>query len=435
MNRRDAGWPEQFVYVCSATRAALVNMLPIIHADLHRVRGLVVFCGASGPDSPDGTAQAEAIEPAERLEKVLSSWTNGRLSAANGTVTTLYGDPGDFAAWRGNMGRVFEAFGSPEGTALPILFNIKGGTKEMAIGGILGRTDEERFQIVTVRGEPLQVERVSRSRQAALPVQGRMLGLRQYLAIYGLWEDDGAPGEMRRNGLESFYREQGRAIRAFAAAVLADAPRIAAALNRIAGGCFSGPGGRTFESSNFGIATPLPAAAFVALDGFPGLAIGRDDHGTPVDCTIETEAAANFLRGGWLEALLYLEIADAMRKRNDVEIAASLRIRLRNGANQIAEFDIAVLIRSQLHLIEAKTANMGSAVSAEAGERSFAQLDSMKRLLLGQVGKALIVNPRVTQAYNLDGRARRGGEELFLGRDAVEHAVERIRQLAGAPPV
>ena len=76
-----ADWPERFIYVCNAGRAALVNALPLIHAGLDRVARVVVFCGADGPDTLNAAARAEAVDPALRLEGCLTEWTARRRTA------------------------------------------------------------------------------------------------------------------------------------------------------------------------------------------------------------------------------------------------------------------------------------------------------------------------------------------------------------------
>jgi len=68
-------WPERFVYVCNASRASLVNILPMVHAGIDRIEELVIFCGARSLHSKDANEIAEAIDPANRLRRTPA---NGR---------------------------------------------------------------------------------------------------------------------------------------------------------------------------------------------------------------------------------------------------------------------------------------------------------------------------------------------------------------------
>ncbi|HEX5327827.1 MAG TPA: DUF1887 family CARF protein [Acetobacteraceae bacterium] len=426
MSATQPAWPEQFVYVCSASNAAVVNMLPIVHAGLNRVRGVVVFCGAD-PGKPSGDEVAQAVRPARDLQAIMDELTSGGITEAAGNFRTLYGDSGDIAQWRANMGRVFTEFSRPDGSEHPVVFNIKGGTKEMALGGIIGRADDGRFILVTVRGVPLRVEQVLRDGQVALPAEGRLLTLKQHLRIYGYMEHQATSPDLPRPELEAWYLGNEERIRGFAEAVLPIAPRTAGFLNDKGKDCLPGKNERDFVRQEFGVPRRL-AAAFDALDGFDGFTITRDATGLPVSVAVENRHAAKFLNGNWLEAHLFLEIRRAVGGCAGVEIAANLGI-CEPGKLRAAEFDVAILVRGQLHLIEAKTGEMYSAVGQQGAERSFSQLDSMKRALLGQVGKALIVNPRMTTAGGVLDRALRGGEELFLGPDAVTDAMARIVQL------
>lgn len=421
----EMAWPDQFVYVCSAGRAAAVNWRPLCHAGLDRVRGVVVFCGASGLGSVTGDDRAEAIAPMETLVRGLSERTGGRLTGS--AVKVLFGDPNEIGAWRRRMGEVFARFGAPEGAPLPIVFNIKGGMTEMKIGGIVGRTDEEQFLIVTVRGD--QVERVSGSGQRAMANCGPPLTLADYLDIYDYKEDSRSEFGKSREALQAFYCREEARIRQFVAVMGRGPGTIVPHLNRMGQACFVPPHDR-FEAKTFAKPPPVPDRVFNALAGLDGLVIERDRTGNPVGCRLETVTAADFFRGQWLEGLLYLDLATALKGRNDVELAANLSIMARDGRDRLAEFDVAIMLRGQLHVIEAKTGRMTSARKSEAADRAFTQLDSVKRTLLGQVGKALIVNPCITDAPVVGERARRGGEEVFLGPDAVAGAVARVKQLA-----
>lgn len=168
--------------------------------------------------------------------------------------------------------------------------------------------------------------------------------------------------------------------------------------------------------------------------------MNTDTRGQLVSLEVRKANAIRFLRGAWLEGYLYNKIREAIGERNDVQIAANLGIAYRKdggiGKQRISEIDVAIMVRSQLHIVDAKTASLTTKAARESGERAFGQIDSVKKAFLGQIGKVLIVNPRDSQGDaqigDIDLRARGGGEELFLGHDAVTKAIARVRELVGA---
>ena len=91
-------WPERFVYVCNASRASLVNILPMVHAGIDRIEELIIFCGAGSLHSKDANEIAEAIDPANRLRRNASQWSKGRLSGKR--ISVFPGDATDIAKWR-----------------------------------------------------------------------------------------------------------------------------------------------------------------------------------------------------------------------------------------------------------------------------------------------------------------------------------------------
>jgi hypothetical protein len=157
---------------------------------------------------------------------------------------------------------------------------------------------------------------------------------------------------------------------------------------------------------------------------------------------VTDEAAVKFLKGGWLEGVLFNRIRRRFAGNDRVAVSANLGLAHRDAAGsrgpRIAEIDIAILVKSQLHLVEAKTASMTTAAAKAGGQVSLAQIDSVKKLLVGQIGKVLIANPREDAASvgkhggDIHERARRGGEELFVGADAVDAVVRRAVDIVDA---
>ena len=446
-----ADWPERFIYVCNAGRAALVNALPLIHAGLDRVARVVVFCGADGPDTLNAAARAEAVDPARRLEDCLTEWTARRLSRAKGTFEAVYGNPLSVSDWRGHMQRLRHS------ADLPILFNFKSGTKEMAIGGAMGLGTATDADLVTIGDNPPQVELVTPDGQEPLPIRGGHLNLPRLLRLYGFCEHvDREPerAHQQRVASQDWCTRHKSQIEAFCTVFVPKAVAAWPVLQRLT---------RPVEpttNKQHGYQLPcviaLPDAdarsgdaagrivgqAIGALDGLAGLTIKRTSEGSPTEIEIVDPFVARFLRGGWLEAVVYLSLLAAAKGRNDVTVAANLALApATRPAERMTEIDVAVMIGSQLVIVEAKSSSMTGAAARDSGERSLAQVESTQRQLTGQVGRVFIVNPCITeetlrrQQGAVIARTRQSGQELFVGPDAIERLVRRMAELIGSLPV
>lgn len=445
-----AEWPSRFIYICNAGRAALVNALPLMHDGLDRVTHVVVFCGAeNAAATSDSTDHAEAVAPAHRLHRLLSQWTSGRLSEARGTFRILYGSPTGVADWRSNMRSVLADLSGEPFSALPILYNFKSGTKEMAIGGatVLAAEAPVRGWLITVSDQLPRVERVTGDAQEALPVAGGHLDLPRYLELYGFREHiDTAPDQahQQRAAFEALCIAEHERIAAFAGYFLPHAPDLWPVLQRMTRPADGTPPGTGFidipKPDKSGLTPKIChalAAALGALHGFPGLEIALSAPGQCAKFRIADAVAARFLRGGWLEAAVFLALRQAVGGRNDVTIAAGLGLApVEAPTRRETEIDVAILIGSQLLIIEAKSSTMTGQAAERVNERSLPMVEGNMRALLGQVGKALVVNPCVTakslrkQGGTVSQRSRRGGLDLFLGPTAIDDLVEYVKALA-----
>nr|WP_294546230.1 DUF1887 family CARF protein [uncultured Rhodopila sp.] len=449
----NADWPTRFIYVCSAGRGAVVNMLPVAHAGIDRVEQVFIFCGAYGPDTDDGNDRAEAVDPALRLARQLARLSNNRLSEAKRTVRIVYGSPVTISTWNQEMRALLADTERPDGKSLPVVLNLKGGTKEMSIGGVLGlsATGKDRGLLVTVSDQYARVQLVRPGRQDILPVRGADLDLPRYLETYGFREHiDPHPrrAHQQRAALEALYEAERDRIQAFARAFLPAAIEGWPLLRDLAQKhADANKGDRDFKPSgliSMPDSRPWPARdqlsrALKELQGFPGIDFDLDAGNAISGFQINTAAASRFLTGGWLEAALYLAVKDALGARNDVSVFTGLAIcsEAKPGTQQV-ELDLAVMIGSQLVIVEAKSSQMTNAAAARIGDHALPVVENNKRMLGGQVCRALIVNPCVTLNWleNRPGavtdRARRGGIELCLGSRAIDKAVDYIVDIAAS---
>lgn len=430
-------WPDKFIYVCNATQAAIVNVLPLVHAGIERVRRIVILVGAKGPNETDARARREALDPAQRLKEFTRELIGGRHPIP---IDFLYGDPAMFADWI----RHIEAIcADASQLGIPVIYNFTGGTKPTCIGAIVGGIN--KTQLVLSAGDPLRTTFMDTTGAHEAERNGG-LSLEQFLACYGLHEIN--PEGRRKQ--EQLYEAHRAAIDRFAERVF----RLAGDPNGV--GRFFGelgkllkpltaksgefvPGALKLNETRAGRIGEELAAALTEFRALPGCTIESPGDHEAMIVHVKKEGAARMLNGGWLEGFLFNRVRALMAGRNDCFVYANVRLafppRGPGPKETVAEIDVAVMIQSQLHIIEAKTASFGAKASKAGNEHSLAQIDSIKRQLLAQFGCAFVVNPRETTS-SLEGgpgdfvrRSRAAGIELLLGAKSADLLDARLRQL------
>ena len=317
-----ADWPNRFIYVCNASRGAVVNALPLFHAGLDRIAQVIVLCGAE-QNSTDPHQRAEALDPAERLGEYLSAATNKRISRKRNSFRTLYGDAGNIGVWQD------KARGLAEAASGPIVYNIKAGTKEMAIGGVLGLSGGKGDpRLITVR-DNLLIELVTPTGQEKLPVPGHDIPLRELLSLYGFREytyNNRTPPHQQRKPLEAWYLHYQGHIRAFAAAFEPRAASLWRALQRLTAP-LAPPSEREFVlPCRIELAQdPATAQMVTTLEGIRGLQL-EWQGGIVSACTVTDAFVARFLRGSWIEAAAFLALYDLAQDVGDAEVFANVHL-------------------------------------------------------------------------------------------------------------
>lgn len=433
-------WPRRFIYVCSATKAGMVNTVPMVFAGRERLAEVVVLCGARDEDTRDPTELREAVDPLNRLRRFAEDVAPGIL------VTPLFGDPADPAQWFGHLSAVMQAASA----GCPVVFNIKGGTKEMAIGALAPVLAAPRGHgmVITV-GDGLRVDFLDLLEggppEEAPASAGFSLGA--YLASQGFRERNRKARDAKE-AMALYYRD---AILDVARALLADTERLMPPVTEALRALEVKEGGKgrkgelrggDIAPTRTGACRPqdrVEAARIIArLGGLPGLSVVRGDDEEPV-LRAANATAARLVQGGWLELYLFLRLRQ--RFGNDPRVETMLGVDLAFDSREagdpntaIGEFDVAVLVHDQLHVLEVKLSQLGAAGS-EGPENLLNQGLRWKANLLGQLGEFILVAPRVTadrlsRSNAFMDKARQAGIALALGPDAVEMAVERLAALA-----
>jgi hypothetical protein len=424
-------WPRNFVYVCSVGQGAVVNALPLVHAGLDRVAKVVVFCGASDPHTLDTTELNQAIKPMEQLTQIIHQWRPDL------PVERRYGDPDSMADWHQRM----EEFARQATPDRPVVFNLTGGRKQMSLGAfaaMLG-APANAGRLIFVSGRPLHVDFVDVATLESSPAPAHEeLTLPQYLSFYGIREIE---PEAREWVVQS-HRERAAVVGQFAKAIMPQAKVLQAIIDKAAK--VRVPSGD--NSFTPGLIDPwttgrgkggeraAAAAAMRLLAGHAGLTKAKNDSGQPI-VHAETIDGVKLLRGGWMETLLYNRLSRYFKGRNDVSLVPNVKVSLGEGADEIGEFDIAVMIRSQLHIVEAKVAHFAEQ-DRGGSAKALAQIDKWKGMMLGQFGRVIVVQPRQTveelelARSSFLARARKSGADLALGPRAIETTIELLDKLS-----
>jgi hypothetical protein len=137
------------------------------------------------------------------------------------------------------------------------------------------------------------------------------------------------------------------------------------------------------------------------------------------DLRFTSEDARIFVNGGWLEAHAY-QIVEGLRgvEPRISDVAMNLKIVHPDGTTR-NEIDVAFLYRNTLHLIECKTANLGTegGTGDDKATEALYKLDSLRKMG-GLRTRAMVLDYRgalSSHAANRD-RARSAGIEVAAGR-------------------
>jgi hypothetical protein len=198
-------WPERFVYVASMTLGMATNIAPMFHAGVDRIARVVALRGRHDTAANIGNAQ----KPHEEFRRMIRLLADEAGCAAPGVVT-YDGHAEDFGHWATILEKVCAV---AEIEALPVVINVTGGTKPMAIGAMLGGAQRAQFLHV---GSDLRPHLISLDGQMQrLATHGEM-NLAAYLLSYG-YDDREADARARKR---SFYGQFEAEIEAFTAALI-----------------------------------------------------------------------------------------------------------------------------------------------------------------------------------------------------------------------
>ena len=425
-----SSWPSRFIYVCSATRAGIVNMLPLQLAGMDRLAAVFILCGAEKEDTSNSRDFSDAVEPALRIARLI------RAKRPDLKPEPLYGDPNDYTTWANYLLSAAKA-AHPD---CPVIFNLRGGTKPMALGGLAGILSLPAGHGLLVDvGSELQPRFIdpARSMLSSVIDADRFITITEFLEAQG-YDEFAAGSRPAREGWNRKHRDR---IARLAEALLPDieslAPIIAESVKHLfdeRGNKFT-PGLIAPMAVNKGSPeTRLHVATCMAdLAGLMGLTANATDQNEPALFASNGDGA-RFIKSGWLEAYLFNRIEAVVGLEAGVKVAANVGLRFAEDGrsdheSSFGELDVAVMIRNQLHGFEVKLTSLKARHSQDK------PLDQGRKFKLGPggpQGQYTIVAPRTTEAALIGhpgaflDQAERLGIALALGPNAVDTAVAQV---------
>lgn len=391
------------MYVCNATRAGITNIAPIAHAGgPNKVVRAVIFCAAEEA-SEDPTDRYQAIEPAERL---MTWFRNRQVDCTVEYQPTFHENPGH---WANCLRRLTQ-----EG--VPVIYNASGGRTLTKIGALWFPL--ANMSVVATEGKPIQTQMIQEldgRPTLVTPARHGEVGLADYLEISGLREPDETVRKARQR---TYYRFKG-CIEDFGSGLIASGPD---PIRRLNGRLLPLSSGNEWPAD-----VSLPEAIYDLLrplNGYPGVRLNDKAR----VATFADQASAQFASGTWLEALIYNQLRDAFPNHG-----VACGVNLPGG---VGEIDVAMMIRGQLHAIEAKTSDfrakdqVGNSVrfGKENKRKAVDQIIRLRHNLLGQFGHAWIVNP-ASNPNEVGPMRTQSGATVLVGPKALSDLIDDIMKL------
>lgn len=416
--------PERILYACAATRHGPANLVPAYALGRSRIGHMVILRAVADPDHPDEAEQREAIGPAQRL----ADFAFAELGLPHDCIATIDGNPDSVLGWEHAARRIVEI---AEAKALAPVVNLTGGPKQLALGL------EHHLRTI---GKPFI--RLFYAKYPAAPlfifpegnalVEGALAAPAERAPLALLVE--AARMEICPDSTET---------RAFRKLVEDGADAVRAIWPRLVTARGGRPG--VWERAT-AIVRELNSAGSGHQAG--ALAVGRGETWQEVKALLdpegrlgisqaglaETPGAIRFCKGGWLEAVVFQALADALAGMKGAEVHLSVTLGTPWAAGPTNEVDVLVRLGDQLHLVEVK----GLTTTMDSDETRFGdvvrKLAGLRNQLGGTACRAWLVAPflgfRAGAQADWELRAADAGVTLLTGPLAVEALVDDVVALA-----
>ncbi len=427
-------------YVCNASRYMVSNLIPLLELGIAHIDAIILLVGANQP--PTETDRTEALEPAECFKQVVQRLSQGR----NIRVVSVQEPPQHYPRWPEALAQQIAQLGS--GT---YHVNVTAGTTAMTLGSVLsvlqmpdGVIGDAR--VFAYHPQPRRLIQIYPWVEERKLAPTSEINLDTYLHLYGLQEFE----PRKRQAGETAALARMELTKRFMRRVMPQREIALSALNRI----FAPLAKRRHNGPRHVAVADLPRQ----LGIFQGTAAGiaqriiletvEDAAASVPDLTAcnngviicPNEDAARYFAGSWFEEWTADRVREALSALPGAEVYCQLQLASRNApANPVAEMDVAIFYRDQLHVVECKTALYKARDTDVSGldyRAAIGKLNNIKRNWVGPFGTAAILNLREppTEAAkrrhfeSLAEEARRGSVVLWCGHDAADRGCQALIQ-------
>jgi len=407
--------PDKFTYVCSATKWAAGNLIPIYHLDKRRIASLVVLCGAMEKGPHTATQITDAIEPKDWLVK----FARETLKLDDKDIRVVHGDPDSIVPWS-------KAFGPNSPADLPVICNLQGGTKQMAIGVLdaLARSPLSWLRVfvgkfpATVHiaaqvGNDLLdffVDDAMIKERVPLPVLLDAVGYQSKAvsAVTAYAHHQALSAAMifsQMIGAHVDHKERDEALAIFKRHGIKDKRNTKRRVKD-----------EIIDFRNF------EPEILKLLEKYYGCPVWNSGY-------ISGDPTCKFFQGGWLEQAVLDKVKAAIAHRPAFNAISNFEIKLKGSLHKATEIDILLHQGEVAHLIEVKTSTDEKFIQ-QAGDK----LAANNRLLGGRPAKAWLVLPfmKISDVTLRDERPQRlkdRGVRLLIGERAVDQLLAEIAAL------
>jgi Holliday junction resolvase-like predicted endonuclease len=420
--------PERFVYICSASDSREITRAPLRDFS-DRVVGVVVMLGLSERAHGEPRSPTLHDEKMREAAKRLILQGHHEIGLERDRIEMVDGRADFLEDWTGVMA-VAARIASGE-TAPGIVLNISPGTKPMALGALLGHDRTmPPLKLISISHE--QVTSLIEfgqdgPRTAPLPRKSGE-SFAEFLEASGFFEPDAAA----RRDLTEWSLEQLGAI-----AVLNRLPhgQKTKAIGAMQGALPNLDRKKRGERYVPQIVTPTHSKAQVQ-DAARAMMRATDEVEERADgsFTVQTDRAFGFLKGKWLEVLVYNKVRQALKGSGcevmmGVELARGTRM---NASQTGGEIDVAVFRDGRLVAIECKAVSGG-----EGQHGAMLKLSAYRTELCGRTTPCFVVAPLLYPDSEFD-HIRKQAEQLqntamdltvtpLLGWADTMNAARRVR--------
>ncbi|TAJ36632.1 MAG: DUF1887 family protein [Reyranella sp.] len=433
--------PDGFWYVCNASQFQIANAIPLLALGIARCAGVAVLVGRSA-NPPTETDRTQSIEPGHRFAAAV----RGLAAEAGHTrlpIIEISGDPHDETSWEEPLERFLSQRVPPF-----VIYNYAGGTRATLLGGIFALEPGDNFDSAILTYVPPRPRHPAQVRQ-----------IKPVLRVLNIDGDWTLPLDAwcRLMGYEiaatrdAVARQREAATAGLASRIFSRGPKGSMAninlfnLNQAFVGLIKQNENVPYMLSadrlsakvgSFNLPRRMAAASFEWISATlvqlgqraPELIVGTDG-GWRLE-----PGAASYLAGGWFEEHVFL-IADRFFAGTGARVHVGVDLSPTTGPAAHRDIDVAIMHRSQLHIIECKSGAWSRGAKSDlerVSPRTIRTLAEYRVALAGPYGRVGLVSahdPRASQGASAEHVERIEAEAHKLSTEPPIYGIHWKKQL------